>query len=90
MTDDANPAALRELQDELFRQKVLRARRMTPSERLDEAFQLSQAMLEEMHSGAMQQCGFTDPTDGWDEVARRLARQRSLQDHNLYQPVASD
>ena len=89
MTDDANPAALLELQDELFRRKVLRARLMTPSERLDKGFQQSQDIFDWVHSGAMQQCGFTDPADGWDEVARRLARLRRYQDHNLYRPIAA-
>ncbi len=87
MKDDIDPTALRVLQDGLFRQKVLRARRMTPTERLDEALELTQSIFDWMHSGAMQQCGFTDPADGWREVERRLARLRRYQEHNLYRPV---
>ena len=87
MNDAANPAALRALQDDIFRRKVLRARAMTPTQRLDEALELTQATFDTMHSGAMAQCGFTDPADGWREVKRRLDRLRRFQEHNLYRPV---
>jgi hypothetical protein len=89
MNDDTSPAALRELQEDIYRRKVLRARGMTPTERLDEALELTQSIFDWMHSGAMQQCGFTDPADGWQEVKRRLARLRRYQEHNLYRPVAA-
>ena len=87
--DESNPAALRALQEDVFRRKVLRARGMTPTQRFDEALELSQSIFEWMHSGAMEQCGFTDPEDGWLEVKRRLSRLRRFQEYNLYRPAAA-
>lgn len=89
MDEDSDANALRALQEDVFRRKVLRARSMTPTQRLDEALELSQSIFEWMHSGAMEQCGFTDPADGWQEVKRRLDRLRRFQEHKLYRPVAA-
>ncbi len=88
MTDSSEMTALQSLQDDIFRRKVLRARLLTPTQRLDEALELTQSIFEWMHSGAMEQCSYTDPLDGWREVRRRLDRLRRFKEHNLYRPVA--
>ena len=54
---DDDQAALRTLQDAIYRDKVLRARAMTVEERLDEVFELSNSALVRMHDGAMWQSG---------------------------------
>lgn len=89
MRVEDNPEALRALQAAIYRDKVLRARAMTPAERLAEAFELSNDIFHWMHSGAMAQCQLTDDNAGWDEVSRRLARLRRLHERDLYKPVGA-
>lgn len=79
-----NPAALKELQDAIYREKVLRARQMTVAERLDEVFDLSNRQMGMMLAGAMHRLGTKDQEEGWDEVSRWLARLDRVRDHGLY------
>lgn len=79
-----NPAALKELQDAIYRDKVLRAREMTIEERLDEVFELSNRQMGMMLAGAMHRLGTADETAGWEEVSRWLARLDRARDHGLY------
>ena len=67
----------------------MRARAMTPPERLAEVLELSNDIFAWMHAGAMAQCKLTEENDGWEEVARRLAILRRLHEHGIYQPVAA-
>lgn len=79
-----NPAALKELQDAIYLEKVLRARGMTVAERLDEVFDLSNRQMGMMLAGAMHRLGTTDQDEGWDEVSRWLGRLDRVRDHGLY------
>lgn len=79
-----NPAALKELQDAIYREKVLRARQMTVAERLDEVFDLSNRQMGMMLAGAMHRLGTKDQEEGWVEVSRWLARLDRVRDHGLY------
>lgn len=79
-----NPAALKELQDAIYREKVLRARQMTVAERRDEVFDLSNRQMGMMLAGAMHRLGTKDQEEGWDEVSRWLARLDRVRDHGLY------
>ena len=79
-----DPAALKALQDAIYRDKVLRARSMTPDERLAEVCELSNSVLARMHEGAMWQLGTSDVDDGWAEVRRRLARLDLAHDYGFY------
>jgi hypothetical protein len=79
-----NPAALKELQDAIYREKVLRARQMTVAERLDEVFDLSNRQMGMMLAGAMHRLGTQDQEGGWDEVSRWLARLDRVRDHGLH------
>ena len=79
-----NPAALKELQEAIYREKVLRAREMTIAERLDEVFDLSNRQMGMMLGGAMHRLGTKDQEEGWDEVSRWLARLDRVRDHGLY------
>lgn len=69
-----DPVALKALQDDIYREKILRSRRMTPEERLSDALELTNGVFARMHDGAMWQTGATDPEEGWLEVRRRLSR----------------
>lgn len=69
-----DPAALKALQDAIYREKILRARKMTVQERLAEALEMTNGVFVRMHAGAMWQLGTTDAEAGWREVRRRLER----------------
>ena len=89
MNADSNPDVLKSLQDAIYRDKVQRARAMTPAERLDEALELSNDIYAWMLDGAKAQCGLPSDEEGWTEVRRRLQTLRRLHEHKLYQPVAA-
>jgi len=78
------PGALKALQDSIYRERVLRAREQTESERLADCFEITNAVFDRMHYGAMWQLGITDPDEGWVEVRRRLDRLRRVQDHKRF------
>ena len=89
MKIEEDPKELKALQDAIYRDKVMRARAMTPAERLTEVLELSNDIFTWMHSGAMAQCKLVDENDGWEEVSRRLAKLRRLHEHGIYKPVAA-
>jgi len=79
-----DPATLKALQDELYREKVRRARRMTVEERLAEVFELSNHQFGMMLAGAMHRLGTRDEAAGWAEVRRWMQRLDRVRDHSLY------
>ena len=89
MNTEHTPDALKALQDAIYLEKVLRARAMTPAERLDEALELSNDIYTWMLDGAKSQCGLSSDEEGWAEVQRRLQTLRRLHEKTLYQPVAA-
>lgn len=81
---DIATAELKALQDEIYREKINRARRQTPEERLADAFELSNAVFVRMLEGAMWQAGITDENEGWNIVRQRLQRLRKVQDNGRF------
>ena len=80
-TDSARANAdLKAMQDDIYREKILRARRQTPEERLADVFDLTNAAFARMHEGAMWQAGTSDESEGWNIVRQRLARLRKVHD----------
>jgi hypothetical protein len=79
-----NPAALKELQDAIYRDKVLRARGMSIEQRLEEVFDLSNCQMGMMLAGAMHRVGTQDEQTGWNEVRRWMERLDRVRDHGLY------
>ena len=79
-----HPTALKDLQDSIYREKVLRARSMTPQERADSIFELSEFQFGMMLAGAMHKLGTTCEEEGWEQVAQCLDRLTKARDHNLY------
>lgn len=79
-----HPTALKDLQDSIYRDKVLRARALTPEQRLDDIFELSDLQFGMMHAGAMQRLGTSDVAAGWQEVRQGLDRLCRARDHRLY------
>ncbi len=89
MNGEATPDAIKALQAEIYRDKVLRARAMTPAERLAEALELSNDIYAWMLDGAKAQCGLPSDEEGWAEVQRRLQTLRRVHECKLYKPVAA-
>ncbi|MES2996906.1 MAG: hypothetical protein V4733_08860 [Verrucomicrobiota bacterium] len=79
-----HPTALKDLQDSIYREKVLRARSMTPVERFDSGFELTNEVYERMLFGAMWQTKVATRAEGMCEVARRMERLRKVHDHGRY------
>lgn len=78
------PGALKELQDSIYREKVLRARAMTPVERIESVFELSDFQFGMILAGAMHKIGTTDEDAGWVEVRRGLGRLDRAREHGFY------
>ena len=79
-----HPTALKDLQDSIYREKVLRARAMTPEERLESVFELADFQIQIMHAGAMHKIGTSDPEWGWQEVRRWMDRLDHARDFRFY------
>ncbi len=79
-TTDVAVAGLKAMQDSIYREKILRARRQTPEQRLADVFELTNSVFARMHDGAMWQAGTTDAEEGWQIVRKRLARLRKMHD----------
>ncbi len=79
-----DPAALKALQDAIYRDRVLRARKMTVEQRFAEAIELTNSVFIRMHEGAMWQLGTKDPETGWREVRRRMARLGRVHDEGRF------
>lgn len=84
MNPHDHPTALKDLQDSIYREKVLRARRMTPEERFDSGFELTNHAFALMLGGAMAQLGLNDEAEGRQALKDRLARLRAVHDYGRY------
>ena len=79
-----DPAALKALQDEIYRERVLRARKMTVAERLADVLELSNHQFGMMLGGAMHRLGTRDEAAGWEEVKRWMQRLDRVREYGLY------
>ncbi len=79
-----HPTALQDLQDSIYREKVRRARCLTPQERFDGGIEHTNFVMHLMLDGAMAQTGITDVRAGWAEVRRRMERLCRARDHRFY------
>lgn len=83
-----DPAALKELQDAIYRDKVLRARGMSNEQRFDEALELTNGVFQRMAEGVMWQLGLNEPKEVWNESKTSYgslgscARSRALCDRH--------
>lgn len=85
MADAADDSpALRRLQDEIYRERIARARQLTVSERLEEVFELSNHQFGMMLAGAMHRVGTRDEATGWQEVRRWMARLDRVREQGFY------
>jgi len=78
------PGALKALHDDIYREKILRARGMTCEQRLADVFELSNHQFGMMLSGAMHRLDTADQSAGWAEVARWMSRLDLVREQGLY------
>lgn len=76
------------LMDDIFREKVLRARRMTPEERIRTMFELYEHGVRAMRGGVRAQHPEWDEAQITAEVSRRFARVRQVAEWGIYHPVS--
>lgn len=84
MNPHDHPTALLDLQDSIYREKVLRARAMTAEERWTAGFEITNEVFERMLSGAMWKLDTEDRALGWEQVRKQLDRLRRVHDHGHY------
>jgi hypothetical protein len=81
---DLAAAELKAMQDAIYREKILRARRQTPEQRLADVFELSNHQFGMMLGGAMHRTGTMDENEGWEEVRRWMRRLDRVREQGLY------
>ncbi len=79
-----HPTALKDLQDSIYREKVLRARAMTSEERFIAGVELTNLVSLLNLAGAMNMIGTTDEQLGWAAAKRLRARLNHTRDHGMY------
>jgi hypothetical protein len=81
---DQAAASLKAMQDDIYREKILRARKLTMEQRLADVFELSNHQFGMMLGGAMHRLGTADEEEGWKEVSRWMQRLDRVREHGLY------
>jgi hypothetical protein len=81
---DQSAAELKAMQDSIYREKILRARRQTPDELFADVFELSDHQFGMMLAGAMHRRQTVDEEIGWEEVKRWMKRLDLSREYQLY------
>ncbi len=84
MDRESDLNALHALQEDIYREKVFRARQMTVAERLMSVFDCTSLSLNLMYAGVRSQKPALSEEETWDEVGARIRRGRRLHDHGYY------
>ena len=79
-----HPTALADLQDSIYREKVLRARAMSRTERFLTGIELTNQVAGRILQGTMARLGTTDESLAWTDIHKRAQRLRRAQDHGFY------
>lgn len=79
-----HPTALKELQDAIYRDKVIRSRSLTLEQRIADVFEMTEVSMHMAHAGAMHQLATSDPNEGWKLVAKWNERLRRAHDYRFY------
>jgi len=79
-----HPTALDDLQDSIYREKILRARAMTREERFLTGCRLTNEVSNRIFQGALARLESPDPETAWKEARRRAERLRKANDHGFY------
>ncbi|MEJ6572248.1 MAG: hypothetical protein QNL01_11905 [Akkermansiaceae bacterium] len=81
MTEAEKQHDLEKLQDAIYMEKVLRARQLTPEQRLADVFELTNSVMERMLAGVMWQKKIEDPDVAKVELAKQIDRLRYVRDY---------
>ena len=76
-----------DLADAIFREKVLRARQQTPSEKWALCFELHELAIATMRAGIATQNPDLDDAGIAAELDRRLRIRRQIEEHGIYVPI---
>lgn len=87
MQTHPDAAQLKELQDSIFREKVLRARSMTEDERFASALELIDFAYEQMLAGVQMEFPDISQDEALKILGKRLDRLRAMEDYGLYVPA---
>ena len=79
-----HPTALKDLQDSIYRDRVLRSRSLSPEQRIADVFEMAEVSIHMAHAGAMNQLGTTDQEEGWKLVGKWNERLRRAHDYHFY------
>ena len=82
--NETEAAALKAMQDDIYRERILRARSQTTEQRLADVFEQSNFQFRMMHAGAMDRIGTSDEAEGWREVRRWMQRLDRVHNHGRY------
>lgn len=77
-------ASLKAMQDDIYREKILRARNSTLEQRLADVFELSNHQFGMMLGGAMSRLATSNEEEGWKEVSRWMGRLDRVRASDLY------
>lgn len=75
------------LADELYRERVLRARQTPPEERLLDGVRLFDQAIERMRLGVQLQNPVADPEEVERLLVQRIRKLWQLSDHGYYRPA---
>ncbi|MEI7929187.1 MAG: hypothetical protein WCH40_11605 [Verrucomicrobiales bacterium] len=79
-----HPTALKDLQDSIYREKVIRARAMTLEQRIADVFEMAEVSIHMAHAGALHQLATSDPDEGWRLVAKWNDRLKRAEDYRFF------
>ncbi len=82
--------ATSDLADAIFREKVLRARQQTPSEKWALCFELHELAIATMRSGIAAQHPELDAAGIAAELDRRLRLRRQIEEYGIYVPIPDE
>ena len=79
-----------DLADAIFREKVLRARQQTPSEKWALCFELHELAIATMRAGIATQNPDLDDAGIAAELDRRLRIRRQIEEYGIYVPIPAE
>jgi hypothetical protein len=79
-----HPTALKDLQDAIYRDRVIRSRALTPEQRIADIFEMAEVSIHMVHAGAMSHLGTADEDAGWQLVKVWNSRLRRAHDYRFY------
>ncbi len=81
---------INQLADAIYRDKVLRARKLTMDEKLSDGFEMFDLSCRLMADGVRYQLGLTDEQEVWRAVAKRLSIVRKMDEASIYTRVTHE